>query len=521
MKVGTKLFLSLAVPMVSLFALFGYLDGRSSRDRLREELAREGRAVSRTVQHAVEDALRDRQFEDVRELVDAITGYERIFGVRLFDRDGQIRYQSQELAAHAFAHGKELESVLASQQALEIRRRFDEEPVVSFLNPLTGPDGSLLGAIQVIQLESFIEEDLRSSWNRIAVLTGAMILATGLVISLATRFVVTRPVDALARGFRDVGSGKRPAMPGTSSDEFDRLAEEFSAMCDRLDAAQRSLLEEQEERQRIETNLRNTARLASLGELAAGLAHEIGTPLGVIAGRAEVLQRRLAGNEQAEQGLGIVLEQIDRISRIVRSMLDFAKVRELHLAEVDVAAVLGRTLEFVGHRLEDHGIVSEITLAGTIPRVRADAENLQEVFLNLLLNAADAMPQGGSMHVRLEPVRQTHPERGDALDAVRIEFRDTGTGIAPHHIERVFDPFFTTKEVGRGTGLGLSISYGVVREHGGWMEVESRVAEGTTIRVFLPIGGPGTEVPHRNGHQADRLQAVESRAQGLYANGAQ
>lgn len=497
MKVGTKLFLSLAVPMISLFALFGYLDGRSSRDRLRVELAREGRAISRTIQHAVEDALRDRQFEDVRELVDAITGYERIFGVRLFDRDGEIRYQSQELAAHEFAHGRELELVLGTPKAVEIRRRFDEEPVISFINPLTAPDGSLLGAIQVIQLESFIEEDLRSSWNRVAALTGAMILATALVISLVTRLVVTRPVDALARGFRDVGSGRRPDMPGTSSDEFDRLAEEFSAMCDRLDAAQRSLVAEQEERHRIESNLRNTARLASLGELAAGLAHEIGTPLGVIAGRTEVLQRRLAGNEQAEQGLGIVLEQIDRISRIVRSMLDFAKVRELHLTEVDVVAVLERTLEFVRHRLEDRRITSEITLGGAIPRVRVDSENLQEVFLNVVLNAADAMPEGGSILVNLAPLEGAHPESGHVAKVVRIEFHDTGTGIEPHHIDRVFDPFFTTKEIGRGTGLGLSISYGIVREHGGWMEVDSVIGQGATIRIFLPIDGPPGD---RNGN---------------------
>ncbi|MCA9754777.1 MAG: hypothetical protein KDA27_03170 [Candidatus Eisenbacteria bacterium] len=490
MKVGTKLFLSLAVPMVFLFALFGYLDGRSSSHRLRDELAREGRAISRTVQYSIEDALRDRQLEDVRDLVDAITGYERIFGVRLFDRDGQIRYQSTELESHPFAHEAQLETVLTTRDPLEVRRRVDEEPVVSFLNPLLGPDGSLLGAVQVIQLESFIEEDLRSSWTRIALLTGAMILATAGVISLVTRFVVTRPIDALASGFRNVGLGRHPEMPRTSSDEFDRLAAEFTAMCDRLDAAQASLLEEQEERQKIEADLRNTARLASLGELAAGLAHEIGTPLGVIAGRAEILQRRLAGNEQAEQSLEIVLEQIDRISRIVRSMLDFARVRELHLAEVSVPTVLARTLEFVSHRLEERDIASHVHEVSPIPAVRADAEHLQEVFLNVILNASDAMPEGGTIDVTIEPRSELHPEHGRTLETVKLEFRDTGSGIAQHHIERVFDPFFTTKEVGRGTGLGLSISYGIVKEHGGWMEIESKVGQGTTVRVHLPVTGP-------------------------------
>ncbi|MEZ4647816.1 MAG: ATP-binding protein [Candidatus Eisenbacteria bacterium] len=520
MKVGTKLFLSLAVPMVSLFALFGYLDGRSSSHRLRDELSREGRAISRTVQHSIEDALRDRQFEDVRELVDAITGYERIFGVRLFDGNGRIRYQSAELESHAFAHQAQLEAVLATRDPLEVRRRFDEEPVVSFLNPLLGPDGSLLGAVQVIQLESFIEEDLRASWTRIALLTGAMILATALVISLVTRFVVTRPIDTLASGFRELGRGKRPQIPRTSSDEFDRLAAEFSAMCVRLDAAQASLLEEQEERQKIEADLRNTARLASLGELAAGLAHEIGTPLGVIAGRAEVLQRRLAGNEQAGQSLEIVLEQIDRISRIVRSMLDFARVRELHLADVSIPSVLARTFEFVSHRLEERGIASHVRETSALPTVRADAEHLQEVFLNVIMNASDAMPEGGTIDAALSAGTEPHPERGGTMDTIRLEFRDTGTGIAEHHIERVFDPFFTTKEVGRGTGLGLSISYGIVKEHGGWMEIESEVGRGTAVRIHLPVQGPTSATGPRQTNGGGRGAGRRSHeAIGMGANG--
>lgn len=200
MKIGTKLFLWLAIPMVTLILVFGYIDGRLSRDRLREELEREGRAISRTVQVAVEDALRDRQIEDVQELVDSITGYERIFGLRLFDAQGNIRYQSKELERHTFAHRAELQRVLATGEGMEFRRKFDDLPVVSFINPIFRPDSTVRGAVQVFQLESFIDEDVRSSRNRIAVLTGIMILASAVVISLVTRLVVTRPIDALAQG---------------------------------------------------------------------------------------------------------------------------------------------------------------------------------------------------------------------------------------------------------------------------------------------------------------------------------
>lgn len=490
MKVGTKLFLWLAAPIVSLILLFGYVDGRVSRERLREELAREGRAITRAVQLAVEDALRDRQLEDVKDFIDSISGFERVFGIRLFDQEGKIRYQSQALVQYEFTRPEALQQVLRTRETFEARRHYGEDPAVTFIAPLEGPGQTLLGAVQVIQLESYIDEDLRVSRNTIAALTAAMILATAIVLSLVTRFVVNRPIDRLVDSCREVGAGRRPPAVLASSDELGRLALEFSAMYDRLEAAKTSLMAEQAERERMEASLRNTARLASLGQLAAGLAHEIGTPLGVIGGRAESLQRRLAGNGHAEQSLGIVLDQIDRISRIVRSMLDFAKVRELHLTETDLGQVLESTIEFVDHRFEELGIEVQSRIDPRARPVRADGENLQEVFLNLTMNAADAMPEGGHLFVCIRPQRRAHPDQGTDLDLMEVEFMDDGVGIAPEHIDRVFDPFFTTKDIGKGTGLGLSVSYGIVREHGGWMEVESAPSRGTTMRVLLPVAGP-------------------------------
>lgn len=490
MKVGTKLFLWLAVPIVSLIVLFGYVDGRVSRERLREELAREGRAITRAVQLAVEDALRDRQLEDVKDFIDSISGYERVFGIRLFDQQGEIRYQSRGLAQYEFSRPEALREVLQTRETFEARRYYGEAPAVTFIAPLEGPGQTLLGAVQVIQLESYIDEDLRVSRNTIGALTAAMILATAIVLSLVTRFVVNRPIDRLVESCREVGAGRRPPAMPASSDELGRLALEFSTMYDRLEAAKSSLMNEQAERERMEASLRNTARLASLGQLAAGLAHEIGTPLGVIAGRAESLQRRLAGNGQAEQGLGVVLDQIDRITRIVRSMLDFAKVRELHLTDTDLGRVIEGTIEFVSHRMEASGIDVECRFDSRMRPVRGDGENLQEVFLNLALNAADAMPGGGRLLVKVRPQRRAHPDHGSELELMEIEFIDNGVGIVPEHIDRVFDPFFTTKDIGKGTGLGLSVSYGIVREHGGWMEVESTPNRGTTMRILLPVAGP-------------------------------
>ncbi len=491
MSVGTKLFVWLIGPMILLLGLLGYIEGINSSQRLRQELAREGRAISRIVQLAFEDALRDRQIGDIHELVDQISGYERILGVRLFDRNGDISYQGEALAPYTFSRADDLERVLATRTPIEYRRRYGDEPAVVFLRPLVGPDGALLGAVQVIQLESYIEEDLRASWIFIMVLTGAMILAIAAVLSLVTRIVVGRPIQTLVRGFREIGAGHPPRPIGLSSrDEFGHLSTEFGRMVTQLDAARDSLDAEQRQRAEMENELRKTARLASLGQLAAGIAHEIGTPLNVIVGRVELLERRLAGQTGVGENLRVVIQQIDRISRIVRRMLDFARAREIRLTTMDLPGVVHRAVELVDHRLRQQGVRVVQKYPGDLPAIVGDSEQLHEVFLNLALNASDAMPNGGVLTFSARRVQRPVPETGEPRDLVCVSVEDSGAGIPPDLLDRIFDPFFTTKDVGKGTGLGLSVSYGIVEDHQGWMEVESEPDLGTKMHVFLPVDGP-------------------------------
>jgi signal transduction histidine kinase len=491
MTIGTRLTLSLAVPLVLVMALFGYIDQRTSRALLHDELSREGRALARTVQIAMEDALRDRQIEDVRALVDKVTGYERILGLRIFDERGTIIYEPPDLAAYPFAAADALATALRSGTPSEAHGRIADQPVLTFIVPLRDPKGQTVGALQLLQLESYIEEDARASRNSIATLTALMILITTGIVFLVTRVGVARPVADLARSFREFGSGDLQALvPARRSDEFGRLAHEFNTMCRRLEASQVSLLAAQEERRRMEARLRHAERLAAIGRLASGLAHEIGTPLNVIGGRAERLQRSLADNEPAARSLAIICTQMERIARIVRDMLDFARMREPRLARTDLAPVLGRVLELLGQKFEEGGVRAVSSLSEGSGSVLADADQIQQVFLNLCANALDAMPRGGTLRVFAARVSRPHPEGdGGTLPYLAVTFEDTGTGIASENLDRVFDPFFTTKDVGRGTGLGLSVSYGIVREHGGFIDIESEPGRGTRLTVYLPEAG--------------------------------
>ena len=222
---------------------------------------------------------------------------------------------------------------------------------------------------------------------------------------------------------------------------------------------------------------RAAEQLASIGTLVAGLAHEIGTPMGVIQGHAKLLESKVEG-EQAQWRLRTIQEQIARISKIIQSLLNMARPSRSARVPVALGPLVEDTLAFLGEKLQRRSICIERELE-EVPSVRADPERLQQVFLNLFLNAADAMPEGGTLRVEL---------RAAAAGEVAIEVMDTGAGISERDADHIFDPFFTTKPAGEGNGLGLSVVRGIVSEHGGTIEVRSRPAGGTAFRVVLPRG---------------------------------
>src|SRR5574338_238342 len=222
---------------------------------------------------------------------------------------------------------------------------------------------------------------------------------------------------------------------------------------------------------------RAAEQLASIGTLVAGLAHEVGTPMGVIQGHAKLLESKVT-DEQARWRLHTIQEQIARISKLIQSLLNMARPSRSAGTPVALAPLLDNTLAFLREKFarREIRVVRELE---DVPSVRGDAERLQQLFLNLFMNAADAMPDGGELRVVLRA----------APGGVEVEVADTGTGIAAADVERVFDPFYTTKPAGHGNGLGLSVVRSIVGDHGGDIEVQSEVGVGTTFTVLLPLSG--------------------------------
>jgi two-component system NtrC family sensor kinase len=221
-------------------------------------------------------------------------------------------------------------------------------------------------------------------------------------------------------------------------------------------------------------------KLASIGQLAAGVAHEINNPIGVILGFAQILVKRTPDTSPIYKPLATIEREGLRCKQIVQDLLDFARQNKPVLSRVNINDVIDAASDLMPHHANSEKVQVTKTYASDLPRVLADENQLQQVFLNILLNAYQAMPEGGQLRIASRAV-------GDEVQAV---FADNGAGIPEENLKRIFDPFFTTKEVGEGTGLGLSISYGIVEQHGGTIEVESEVGTGATFIIRLPVAPP-------------------------------
>jgi two-component system, NtrC family, sensor kinase len=237
------------------------------------------------------------------------------------------------------------------------------------------------------------------------------------------------------------------------------------------------LLDDITQRVRMEEQMLQNEKLTSLGLLAAGVAHEVNTPLAVISNYIQMLAKQIPADDPKQKTIERIVKQTFRASEIVNNLLNFSRTGSAETLEVDLNNVLEETLTLVQHPLKANRVAVLRNYTPTLPPVLGSTTRLQQVFLNLFLNARDAMPGGGMLEVR------TAAQNG----SVEVEVTDTGTGIAPEHLQRIFDPFFTTKATGKGTGLGLSVSYGIIKEHAGKVDVKSTPGKGTSFRLEFPV----------------------------------
>jgi two-component system NtrC family sensor kinase len=266
----------------------------------------------------------------------------------------------------------------------------------------------------------------------------------------------------------DLTARVNPAPPGEMGD----LCQAVNAMADAVAEREKRL------KQTTNQQISNSEKLASIGRLAAGVAHEINNPLTGVLTFAHLLRQKPNMDEQDRQDLDLVIHETTRVGEIVAGLLDFARERPASKSMLDLNQIIRQTVRLIANQSRFNKITIEEHLGEHLPAVYGDRNQLQQVLLNLALNACEAMPNGGALTIT------TQPHGRDVM----LTVADTGLGIKPEHLTQVFDPFFTTKPVGKGTGLGLSVSYGIVQQHGGVLSVQSQEGKGTVFTIILPFG---------------------------------
>jgi two-component system NtrC family sensor kinase len=345
---------------------------------------------------------------------------------------------------------------------------------ITAYEPITNPAGEPIGMLYVGILERPYT-DLRTRTTLLFV----GITVAGVALAVAISFLISRrlstPVRALVKASRQVAEGNLEVqVPVNRRDELGALARAFNSMAAALKARDEQLKEFARKR------VMESERLAVVGQLAADVAHELNNPMQGIVTYSHLLLEKLPADDPRRVSVEKIATQASRCTTIVRALLDFSRPKKPEKKLANLCAIIEECFSLVEDRALFHNIEVVRDYAESTPEAVVDPAQMQQVFMNLIINAAEAM--GGSG--RLEVITRTEAAR----DAIQITFRDSGHGISEEDMARIFDPFFTTKEVGHGTGLGLAISFGIVKEHGGTITVESRVGEGTAFTVELPLG---------------------------------
>jgi two-component system NtrC family sensor kinase len=366
---------------------------------------------------------------------------------------------------------------------------------------------SVLGVLDIVYSLDDIDRKMRTSAITMAALALGFIVIAALCVGFLVHRLVYVPLRDLETGARRLSTGNlEQTIPVRSEDEFGRLAASFNAMTVALGNSQSELREwghtlEQKVAKRTqelriaEAETARTEKLASVGLLAAGIAHELNNPLTGVLTFTTLLRKKMPDGSADAEDLDLVIRETKRCAAIIRRLLDFAREKTPEKRFADLNQVIEDTTRIIERPASFRDIEIAMDLDRNLPPVWVDADLIKQVIMNVLVNAQHAIEHEGNITVRSRRFPEPKsPEPGMApVPMAEISIIDTGCGIPEKNLKRIFDPFFTSKEVGKGTGLGLSVSHGIVRAHGGVIEVESTVGKGSTFRIYLPLEPPSED----------------------------
>jgi signal transduction histidine kinase len=501
----TKIIIIIAVAVVSVATVSTCIAMLLTRQLVEEEIYRKALAQARATAHQLVNggALKspDRLQPVLRQMMRDLPGV-RQADVYLHEPVHHLEATTQPQATHL-----ELDNIPNIDTYIEFERPDDDEVTIEtedgkfwIMGVTVRDQGVPVGCLNLLVSKSQTSVVTRNLVRQNVLMLLASLAFLFLVIHIFFLRAVRRPVKEMIRVMESAEGGQLDVRARLQSwDEIGLLAAHLNRMLRRIEnfnnelgrkveEATAELARRNEELRRInkelfetQKDLARSERLAVAGQLAASLAHEIGTPLNSISGHVQLLARRKTNDDSTARRLLVIEKQVENIVRTVKQLLSWTRKYELRIELLDLGRVLEDALLLSSPVLELRKIRVQMNLAKDCPKIYGDSAYLHQVFLNLINNSADAMSRGGQLRIQLRA-----PAHGEPSE-VTVEVADTGAGMSPETLAHIFDPMFTTKQIGTGAGLGLAICDQIVRQHGGAIQVESEPGLGTTFTIRLPV----------------------------------
>lgn len=544
LNLRAEIIINISLLMLAAILLIGFTISKITEKSIVQEKIKNGEGMIQDFQAIIDFMFRDKRefsFDDpsikkeIRDFSQIYTKEKGLYDLLITDQELKVvaskkaewvdRYYSNSLMKNSMQSGQFNSEIEKSGGFLSPHYK-----KIIFYSPLW-IQGKIAGGIQ---MEVFIEDIMTNLLESKRVILISIILDAVVLIvfgSFLLSRVLVKPLKDLVRLTQKISDGDfSQKIEVTSKNEIGQLISSFNRMIERLRENQDSLesyLESLEtankKLKQAQEELIRTEKLASIGRFAAGVAHEVGNPLGAILGYTSILEKGGIDREESKDYLKRIEKEIERINRIVRELLDFARPSNFEIREVEINKVIENTLSLLSYQKNFKNVETQLDLHPNLPLVKGDESQLSQVFINIILNAVDAMASGGILRIqtieyivedlltdrlqRLYPPRRkgdpvasdySRLRKPDPLSAlltkfpkgtklVKTQISDTGVGIAKEDLEKIFDPFFTTKAPDKGTGLGLSISLRMVESMGGEIRVDSEVGKGSTFEVYLPV----------------------------------
>ena len=495
-RISSKLILAVSAVSLATIGAFSYLLTNAQHRALISQVEHNANQISETIKSSTQHDMLLNRRERLHLMIDNFGKQEGIEQVRIFNKDGEIIYSSDrstvghmvdkrgEACYACHAADRPLEKLPVNQRT---RVFGTDSRTLGIINPIYNEPNcwqadchthskvqKVLGVLDITMSLEEVDRQLMANWGKVILFALTAVLALSLIIWRFFENLVGQPVNRLVAATVAVAAGDlSERVEVRRADELGHLADSFNAMTCKLAETQQQLYQ--------------SDKLASLGRLAAGVAHEINNPLtGVLTYSSFLLKR--AEDPETREDLETVVRETKRCRQIVKGLLDFSRQVPPKKTSVDLVEVIQRSLRIVNNRLSFDNIAVEIDLADGLPQIKADPTQMAQVFINLLVNAADAIgKRGGKISIA------AHPREVNGEPEIEIKLADTGCGIAPENVSKVFEPFYTTKAQ-EGTGLGLAVVWGIIDKHGGHIDLESDLDRGTTLTLHLPVNSTAAEV---------------------------